>query len=86
MNLPTSSTEYLLDPLKDKYLAFSKNKILLYRDVDLSVWDDILYTFCLENFYTFFKLLGKARWLKPPTLARYHSNHVHELFFNRRSW
>ena len=35
MNLPTSSTEYLLD-LKDKFLAFSKNKILFYRDVDLS--------------------------------------------------
>ena len=36
MNLPTSSTEYLLD-LKDKFLAFSKNKIMFYRDVDLSV-------------------------------------------------
>ena len=32
------------------------------------------------------KLLGKAHWLKPPTLARHHSNHLHELFYDRRSW
>ena len=31
-------------------------------------------------------LLGEAHWLKPPTLARHHSNHLHELFYNRRSW
>ena len=31
-------------------------------------------------------LLGEAHWLEPPTLARHHSNHVHELFYNRRSW
>ena len=31
-------------------------------------------------------LLGEAHWLKLPTLARHHSNHVHELFYNRRSW
>ena len=26
-------------------------------------------------------LLGEAHWLKPPTLARHHSNHLHELFY-----
>ena len=26
-------------------------------------------------------LLGDAHWLKPPTLARHHSNHLHELFY-----
>ena len=31
-------------------------------------------------------VLGEARWLKLPTLARHHSNHVHELFYDRRSW
>ena len=29
------------------------------------------------------ELLGEAHWLKPPTLARHHSNHLHELFYNR---
>ena len=29
-------------------------------------------------------LLGEAHWWKPPTLARHHSNHLHELF-DRRS-
>ena len=31
-------------------------------------------------------LLGEAHWLKPTTLARHHSNHLHELFYDRRSW
>ena len=31
-------------------------------------------------------VLGEAHWLKPPTLARHHSNHLHELFYDRRSW
>ena len=31
-------------------------------------------------------LLGEAHWLKPPTLARHHSKHLHELFNDRRSW
>ena len=31
-------------------------------------------------------LLGEAQGLKPPTLARHHSNHLHELFYDRRSW
>ena len=31
-------------------------------------------------------LLGEAYWLKPPTLARRYSNHLHELFNDRRSW
>ena len=30
-------------------------------------------------------LLGEAHWLKPPTLARHHSNHLHELFYDRIS-
>ena len=29
-------------------------------------------------------MLGEAHWLKPPTLARHHSNHLHELFYDRR--
>ena len=33
-----------------------------------------------------FLLLGEAHWLKLPTLARHHSNHLHELLYNRRSW
>ena len=24
-------------------------------------------------------MLGEAHWLKPPTLARHHSNHLHEV-------
>ena len=28
-------------------------------------------------------LLGEAHWLKPPTLARRHGNHLHELFYDR---
>ena len=28
----------------------------------------------------------EAHWLKPPTLARHHSNHLRELFHERRSW
>ena len=31
------------------------------------------------------ELLGEAHWLKPPTLARHHSNQLHELFYDRRS-
>ena len=31
-------------------------------------------------------LLREAHWLKSPTLARHHSNHLHELFYDRRSW
>ena len=31
-------------------------------------------------------LLGEAHWLKLPTLVRHHSNHFHELFYDRRSW
>ena len=31
------------------------------------------------------KVLGEAHWLKPSTLARHHSNHLHELFYDRRS-
>ena len=31
------------------------------------------------------ELLGEAHCLKPPTLARDHSNHLHELFHDRRS-
>ena len=27
-------------------------------------------------------LLGEARWLKPPTLTRHHSNHLGELFYD----
>ena len=30
-------------------------------------------------------LLGEAQWLKPSTLARHHSNHLHKLFYDRRS-
>ena len=32
------------------------------------------------------ELLGEAHWLKPPTLVRHHSNLLHELFYDRRSW
>ena len=31
-------------------------------------------------------MLREAHWLKPPTLARHHSNHLYELFYDRRSW
>ena len=31
-------------------------------------------------------VLGEAHLLKPPTLARHRSNHLHELFYDRRSW
>ena len=31
------------------------------------------------------KLLGEAYRLKPPTLAKHHSNHLRELFYDRRS-
>ena len=30
------------------------------------------------------ELLGEAHRLKPPTLARHHSNRLHELFYDRR--
>ena len=30
-------------------------------------------------------LLGEAQWLKPSTLARHHTNHLHKLFYDRRS-
>lgn len=42
-------------PRKDKFLVVSKTKILFYRDISLSVCDNILYTFCKENFYASFK-------------------------------
>ena len=32
------------------------------------------------------KLLGEAHWPKPPTLARHHNSHLHELSYDRRSW
>ena len=32
------------------------------------------------------EVLGEAHRMKPPTLARHHSNHLHELFYDRRSW
>ena len=31
-------------------------------------------------------VLGEAHWLKLPTLAKDHSNHLHESFYDRRSW
>ena len=31
-------------------------------------------------------VLGEVHWLKLPTLARHQSNHLHELFYDRRSW
>ena len=31
-------------------------------------------------------LLEETHWLKLPTLAGHHSNHLHELFYGRRSW
>ena len=36
--------------------------------------------------HTHIPLLGEACWLKPPTLARHHSNYLHGLFYDRRSW
>ena len=30
-------------------------------------------------------VLGEAHWLKPPTLARHHNNHLPELFYDRKS-
>lgn len=30
--------------------------------------------------------LGETHWLRPPILARLDSNHLHELFYDRRSW
>ena len=30
-------------------------------------------------------LSGETHWLKPPSLASYHNNHLHELFYDRRS-
>ena len=32
------------------------------------------------------KLLGDAHCLEPPTLARHHSNRLHELFYDFLSW
>ena len=32
------------------------------------------------------QLLGEAHWGKLPTLARHHTNHSHEIFYDRRSW
>ena len=32
-----------------------------------------------------FPVLGEAHWQKLPTLARHHSNHLHELFYDGRS-
>ena len=29
--------------------------------------------------------VGEAHWLRPPTPARHHSNHLHELFYDRRT-
>ena len=31
-------------------------------------------------------MLGETHWLKLPSLARYHRNHLRELFNDRRSW
>ena len=31
-------------------------------------------------------VLGEAHWLKLRTLAKDHSNHLHESFYDRRSW
>ena len=76
MNLPTSSTEYLLD-LKDKFLAFSKNKILFYRDVDLSqmifctlsAWKTSIHfsnhgsSYCLPCSLGYFHILKKVKVL-----------------------
>ena len=31
-------------------------------------------------------VLGETHWLKLPALARYHRNHLWELFYDRRSW
>ena len=39
----------------------------------------------LKLTYELAKLLGEAHELKLPTLARHHSNHLHELFYDRRS-
>ena len=41
---------------------------------------------CLWIVGSFVLMLGETHWLKPPTLARHHSNHLHELFYDRKSW
>ena len=31
-------------------------------------------------------MLEEAHWLKLPTLVRLHGNHLHDLFYDKRSW
>ena len=40
---------------------------------------------CVSHLYQFFYLSGEAHSLKPATLARHHSNPLHELFYDWRS-
>lgn len=56
--LPTSSIKYLLDPSKTNSLQFPKPKFC-FIEMLVSVWDEILYTFHIENFYTSFKVWFK---------------------------
>ena len=37
-------------------------------------------SFKLIHLFFILEMLGEARWLKPPTLARHHSNYLHEFF------
>ena len=40
-------------------------------------------SFSLSTAWAYLEVLEEAHW--PSTLARHHSNHLHELFYNRRS-
>ena len=42
-------------------------------------------SFSLSTTWAFLEALEEAHWLKPPTLARHHSNYLHELFYDRKS-
>ena len=61
-------------------VAVEHNEQEFLPELDQVPKDSILAEFCPSGFSHCYWLLGEAHSLKLPTLARHHSNHLHELF------
>ena len=56
----------------------SRTQLSNFTSLSLYLSISSIYLYILKEI-----LLGEAHWPKPPTLARHHSNHLHELFYNK---
>ena len=77
--LPLDSNRSIGSSCVSRLLAFGLNYTMALLGLQLA-------NFRSWNLSASVIMLGGAHWLKPPTLARHHNNHLHELSYNRRSW